>query len=96
MILNRIFHRCRNLDRNYFKRWLLRDTSQEADIKLLQALKKINTQSAMKVHGASKGLIPNVSALSMSKVTSDINLEVERSHDPISEHVATKLVEIIE
>ncbi|CAF5006070.1 unnamed protein product, partial [Rotaria magnacalcarata] len=39
---NSLRDKCRNLDRNYFKRWLLRETPQEKmDIKLLQTFKKI-------------------------------------------------------
>ncbi|CAF1098206.1 unnamed protein product, partial [Didymodactylos carnosus] len=58
---NSLRDKCRNLDRNYFKRWLLRETPQEKmDIKLLQTFKKINMQSAMKLHDTSKGLVPPV------------------------------------
>ncbi len=92
--LKLIFFRCRNLDRNYFKRWLLRETPQEKmDIKLLQTFKKINTQSAMKVHDTSKGLVPASSTLPTS--LSSNNLRSERRIGNVSELIAAKFVDRI-
>jgi hypothetical protein len=83
--------RIRNLDRNYFKPWLLREIPQEKmDIKLLQTFKKINMQSAMKVHDASKGLVPAASTLHTS--ASGNNLRADRKIGNVSELIAAKFV----
>lgn len=85
--------RCRNLDRNYFKRWLLRETPQEKmDIKLLQTFKKINMQSAMKVHDASKGLVPAPSSSAIHTSASGSNLRPEGTFANVSQLLAAKFV----
>ncbi len=84
--------RIRNLDRNYFKRWLLRETPQERmDIKLLQTFKKINTEAAMKVHDTAKGLVPAASANLRTSLSSN-NLRTDRKIGNVSELLAEKLI----
>ena len=86
--------RCRNLDRNYFKRWLLRETPQEKmDIKLLQTFKKINMQSAMKVHDTSKGLVPAPSSSAIHTSPSGSNLRPESTFANVSQLLAAKFVD---
>ncbi|CAF4253836.1 unnamed protein product, partial [Rotaria sp. Silwood2] len=85
---NSLRDKCRNLDRNYFKRWLLRETPQERmDIKLLQTFKNINVRSAMKVHDASKGLVPARHSLAMHRSPSADNFRPERRIPNVSELV---------
>ncbi|CAF5135498.1 unnamed protein product, partial [Rotaria sp. Silwood1] len=85
---NSLRDKCRNLDRNYFKRWLLRETPQERmDIKLLQTFKNINVRSAMKVHDTSKGLVPATTSLAMQKSPSENNFRPERRILNVSELV---------
>jgi hypothetical protein len=86
-----ISFRCRNLDRNYFKRWLLRETPQDKmDIKLLQTFKKINMQSAMKVHDASKGLVAVPSSSAMQTSPSGHHLRSETTFGNLSQLIAAK------
>jgi hypothetical protein len=93
MKTNKILFRCRNLDRNYFKRWLLRETPQEKmDIKLLQTFKKINMQSAMKVHDTAKGLVPTASSSNMHPSASGSNLRPEATFSNVSQFLAAKFV----
>lgn len=81
--------RCRNLDRNYFKRWLLRETPGERlDIKLLQTFKRIDTHTAMKVHDAAKGLVPVPSTLTMQMSPSTANLRPENTFSNIAQLMA--------
>jgi hypothetical protein len=47
------------------------------DIKLLQTFKKINMQSAMKVHDTSKGLVPAPSSSNIHTSASGSNLRPE-------------------
>lgn len=85
------FSRIRNLDRKYFKRWLLRESPvDKMDIKLLQTLKKINVNSVMRVHDASKGLVP--SSLALHPSSSDNHLKIDRRIANISELVAAKFI----
>ncbi|UJR21456.1 hypothetical protein I4U23_024541 [Adineta vaga] len=85
--------RIRNFDRNYFKRWLLRETPQEKmDIKLLQTFKKISTQSAMRVHDTSRGLVPAATAAAYSSGSSN-NLKLDRRFENVSELIAANLPE---
>ncbi|CAF1077760.1 unnamed protein product, partial [Didymodactylos carnosus] len=78
---NSLRDKCRNLDRNYFKRWLLRETPQERmDIKLLQTFKKISTQSAMKVHDLSKGLVPAMHASQSAPALKPENAYTNMAH----------------
>jgi len=91
---NSLRDKCRNLDRNYFKRWLLRETPQEKmDIKLLQTFKKINMQSAMKVHDTSKGLVPAPSSLAMHTSASASNLRPESTYANVSQLLAANYPE---
>ncbi len=87
--------RCRNLDRNYFKRWLLRETPQEKmDIKLLHTFKKINTETAMRVHDSAKGLVPTAGSTLTATLSSN-NLRSERKAGNVSELLAAKWVDEI-
>jgi len=91
-----LFSRIRNLDRNYFKRWLLRETPQERmDIKLLQTFKKINTQAAMKVHDTAKGLVPAAASSTLTTSLSANNLRSDRKVGNVSELLAAKLINSI-
>ncbi|CAF4008609.1 unnamed protein product [Rotaria magnacalcarata] len=91
---NSLRDKCRNLDRNYFKRWLLRETPQEKmDIKLLQTFKKINMQSAMKVHDTSKGLVPTPSSAAFHTSTSATNLRPSSTFANFSQLLAANLPE---
>ncbi|CAF1301854.1 unnamed protein product [Adineta ricciae] len=91
---NSLRDKCRNLDRNYFKRWLLRETPQEKmDIKLLQTFKKINMQSAMKVHDTSKGLVPAPSSSAIHTSVSGSNLRPESTFANFSQLLAANLPE---
>jgi hypothetical protein len=47
------------------------------DIKLLQTFKRINMEAAMKVHTASKGLVPAASSSAMHSSASGSNLRSE-------------------
>lgn len=86
---NSLRDKCRNLDRNYFKRWLLRETPQEKmDIKLLHTFKKINTLSAMKVHDTSKGLVPAAASTFPTSLSAN-NLRTDRRIANISESYAS-------
>ncbi|CAF3308830.1 unnamed protein product [Rotaria socialis] len=76
---NSLRDKCRNLDRNYFKRFLLREKpEQTVDIKLLKEFKSINVRSAMRVHDTSKGLIPNSSSTAMQQLPSENAFRPER------------------
>ena len=87
------FFRCRNLDQNYFKRWLLRETPEEKmDIKLLQTFKKINMQSAMKLHDTSKGLVPTVSTPNIHALASGNNMRRENTFSNFAQLLAAKFV----
>ncbi|CAF4667134.1 unnamed protein product, partial [Rotaria sp. Silwood1] len=91
---NSLRDKCRNLDRNYFKRWLLRETPQEKmDIKLLQTFKKINMQAAMKVHDTSKGLVPTQSTAAMHISPSGNNLRPSNTFANFSQLLAANLPE---
>ncbi|CAF1101213.1 unnamed protein product [Adineta ricciae] len=93
---NSLRDRIRNFDRIYFKRWLLRDTPEiRMDIKLLQTFKKINTQSAMRVHDASRGLVPAAAATTSTadEPGSGNNLKSDRRFENISELIAANLPE---
>ncbi|CAF3492449.1 unnamed protein product [Rotaria sordida] len=91
---NSLRDKCRNLDRNYFKRWLLRETPQEKmDIKLLQTFKKINMQSAMKVHDTSKGLVPTPSSTTIHTSPSGANLRPSSTFANFSQLLAANLPE---
>ena len=84
--------RCRNLDRNYFKRWLLREKPEEKiDFKLLSTFKRINTESAMRIHNTSKGLVAAPSTLPTSSSPEDNSRSTKRRVN-ISELLATKFV----
>jgi hypothetical protein len=63
------------------------------DIKLLQTFKKINTQSAMKVHDTSKGLVPAASSTLPTSVSSP-TFKPERKVGNISELLAEKFVDL--
>ncbi|UJR27956.1 hypothetical protein I4U23_009214 [Adineta vaga] len=91
---NSLRDKCRNLDRNYFKRWLLRETPEEKmDIKLLQTFKKINMQSAMKVHDTSKGLVPAPSTSAIHTSASGSNLRPESTFANFSQLLGASLPE---
>jgi hypothetical protein len=62
------------------------------DIKLLQTFKKINTQSAMKVHDTAKGLVPATASSTLPTSLSAINLKSERKIGNVSELLAAKFV----
>ena len=87
--------RCRNFDRKFFKYWLLRERPQDRDIKLLQKLKDIKVQSAMKSHDSSKKRVPSVSSSTMkgptikTAIALDNNLQFENNRENISEHLAS-------
>jgi len=62
------------------------------DIKLLQTFKKIHTQSAMKVHDTSRGLVPASSSTNVNPLSSENNLRNDRKFGNVSELIAAKLV----
>jgi len=64
------------------------------DIKLLQTFKKINMQSAMKVHDTSKGLVPAASSSNMHISASGSNLRHEGTFSNVSQLLAAKFVEL--
>jgi hypothetical protein len=59
------------------------------DIKLLQTFKKINTESAMKVHDTAKGLVPAAGS-TLGTTLSSHNLRPERRVGNVSELLAEK------
>lgn len=80
--------RIRNLDRLYFKRWLLRESPQDKmDIKLLHTFKKINMDAAMKIHNTSKGLVPAASTAAMHPSASGGNLRPESTYANLAQFV---------
>ena len=85
--------RIRNLDRLYFKRWLLRESPQDKmDIKLLQTFKKINMDAAMKIHNTSKGLVPAASTAAMHTSASGSNLRPESTYANLAQFVGAGFV----
>ena len=60
------------------------------DIKLLQTFKKINMQSAMKVHDASKGLVAVPSSSAMQMSPSANNFRPESTFANFSQLLAAK------
>ena len=62
------------------------------DIKLLQTFKKINMQSAMKVHDTAKGLVPTASSSNMHQSASGSNLRHEATFSNVSQFLAAKFV----
>ena len=62
------------------------------DIKLLQTFKKINMQSAMKLHDTSKGLVPAPSTAAMHPSASGSNLRHESTFANVSQLLAAKFV----
>jgi hypothetical protein len=64
------------------------------DIKLLQTFKKINMQSAMKVHDTSKGLVPAPSSSAIHISASGSNLRPESTFANVSQYLAAKFVEL--
>ena len=89
----KFYFRIRNLDRLYFKRWLLRETPQDKmDIKLLQTFKKINMDSAMKIHNSSKGLVPAPSSAAIHTSASGNNLRPESTHANMAQFVGAGFV----
>ena len=63
------------------------------DIKLLQTFKKINMQSAMKLHDSSKGLVPTASTSALHVSPSGNTLRHENTFSNFSQLIAAKLVE---
>ncbi|CAF4199707.1 unnamed protein product, partial [Rotaria magnacalcarata] len=91
---NSLRDKCRNLDRNYFKRFLLRETpEQTVDIKLLKEFKSINVRSAMRVHDTSKGLIPNSTSAAMQQSTPENAFRPERRGRHFSEIATAKFTQ---
>ncbi|CAF3624212.1 unnamed protein product [Adineta steineri] len=91
---NSLRDRVRNLDRNYFKRWLLREPPDRKDIKLLQTFKKINTLTAMRVHDTARGLVPSASTATVQQgIPEHHHLRSHSAYGNVSELIAANLPE---
>ncbi|CAF0939437.1 unnamed protein product [Adineta steineri] len=91
---NSLRDRVRNLDRNYFKRWLLREPPDRKDIKLLQTFKKINTLTAMRVHDTARGLVPSASTATVQQgMPEHHHLRSHSAYGNVSELIAANLPE---
>jgi hypothetical protein len=64
------------------------------DIKLLQTFKKINMQSAMKAHDASKGLVPAPSSSAIHTSASANNLRPDSTFANFSQLLAARFDEL--
>ena len=59
------------------------------DIKLLQTFKRINMESAMKIHTSSKGLVPAPSNSAMHPSASGSNFRTENTYANLAQLVGT-------